>query len=177
MSSSFLRGLTAVIGVLVFHLTVLPSAGAQEAFADLNGKLRPGDVLIVTDTNGGRTTGSLVELTATSLLIFADGERRGFDVDEIRRIQRRRNGVLLGAIIGAAAGGALAALGAALEDGGDYNAFASIAWPVALGTGLGVGIDALLVVPRTVYRRPDRGAAVAPFIAPAGAGVRVAVRF
>jgi len=179
MPRFMLRGFT-VAGVLVLGSFAAPSAGAQEAFANLTRTLRPGDVLIVTDTNGGRSKGALVELTDTSILIFADGQRRNFPMQDVERIQRRRNGIALGAIIGAATGGALFALGSALNEGGveaDYNEAVALGWTLGLSTAIGIGIDALLVVPRTVYRRPVDGVAVAPFISPSAAGVRVTVAF
>ena len=157
-------------GVGVFLLILggaLPSP-AQDTFADLNRKLDPGDTLIVNDTNGHRTRGSLVELTPSSLVLFTDGTRRTFGVSEVERVQRRKNGVLLGLLIGAGCGAALGAIVYGLDED---NSAAAAVWSVAIGAGIGLGVDAVVVVPRTVYRRPaSAGLAPMPFDATAGGG-------
>jgi hypothetical protein len=142
------------VGVFLLILSGALPSSAQDTFADLNQKLDPGDSLIVSDTNGHRTRGSLVELTPSSLVLFTDGTRRTFEVSEIERVQRRKNGVLLGLLIGAGCGAALGAIVYGLDED---NSAAAAVWSVAIGAGIGLGIDAVAVVPRTVYRRPASG--------------------
>ena len=161
-------------GVFLLAMSGALPSSAQDTFADLNRKLDPGDSVIVNDTNGQRTKGSLVELTASSLVLFTDGTRRTFEVSDIEQVQRRKNGVLLGLLIGAGCGAALGAFAYSLDED---NSPAAAAWSVAIGAGIGLGIDAVVVVPRTVYRRPaPAGLSQMPFDATAGGhslGVRL----
>jgi hypothetical protein len=92
-------------------------------------------------------------VTPDAITLRRGEERRTIEAGRINRVRRTRMGVLLGAIIGGgpgiAAGAALASL--ARNEGG--NPTAAFICPLAVGLGAGIGVDALVNLPRTVYRR------------------------
>jgi hypothetical protein len=67
-------------------------------------------------------------------------------------VQRKRNGVLLGALIGAGVG-ILPAVAISSYTNNEGGSSAWAAMPIGVGAAMGVGIDALLSKNRTVYQR------------------------
>jgi hypothetical protein len=119
----------------------------------------------------------MIDISADRIVFrLKDGER-SIPASGITRVQHYRNGVLLGAIIGGAAGIPFAI--AVSEYANNEGAGAAVAFvPILLGTGIGVGIDALLKRPRTVYRRraPVRVTA-SPIVDRSRRGMMLAVNF
>lgn len=106
----------------------------------------------VTNVDGGRTEGQLVGFGRDSVIVLVNGAEELFARERVARIDRRgdslRNGALIGAGFGVAFG-LLAALGSDCPEdfGGScpgtratYLVLSTIAY-----TGLGAGIDALIV--------------------------------
>jgi small nuclear ribonucleoprotein (snRNP)-like protein len=149
------RACTVAAVAVAALLTVPCVAWAQGTadFSDVQAKLRAGDPVVVTMRDGTTVKGRVVRILDAELVVLADDVQREIAGDQIQRIQRRRNGVTLGTLIGAGAAVPFAlALGQlASNEGAD-----GMLWPaltIVGGAGAGAGVDALLVVPRTVFDR------------------------
>lgn len=129
------------------------AAGSSVDLVGLQQQLKIGDSLIVDTDKGTEVKGRFQGVTAMDVVVLRNGVRQEIPSTHIVRVQKRHNGVRLGAVIGAAVG---FPLGLALRSwaheygGNEAGAFAA---PIALGTAIGIGVDALLVLPRTVYER------------------------
>ena len=165
-----------------------PLASAQSvpaSFTDLQFLVAPGDRVTVVDTAGTQTKGRISELDGSTLSIRSgDGQRR-FRVDDVVVIRQRkqdsvRNGVIIGAAIGAGLG-VIAELSCGARD--EYCGYTGIATigSAIWGTFVGVTADLLHSTPREVFRRgPDgvsKSLTVSPLVAPRGAGAQVALRW
>ena len=115
--------------------------------------LKPGDRVTVQTTDGRRGKGRFVESRPDGLLVEVDRRQTAFAWSEIEQVHRRRNGVLLGAIIGLAAGAAAGYPLYQLSYNETGEGGKDLALMMALGLGTGVTIDALLAKEKTVYRR------------------------
>lgn len=175
---------------------VPPPAGPASSFLELAKVLKPGTVIRITDANGHKASGTLGELSTTSLELretktdisnlsgTVTARSRRFSEADVRSIEIGRgsggHGVLLGLSVGAGAG----ALTAAAICGG-YRCQTGEA--VALLAGVGGGIGALVGLltdsgktpPTTVYTSGKRQANVhvSPVLSRAGGGAVVTVRF
>lgn len=107
--------------VLLVGAALAPSdARAQSvarSFGELQGLVRPGETVVVTDENGRELKGKLGEISASSLALLTIGgmgDGRGSQqaspreqrlsegaVREIRRLDGLRNGMLIGLAVGA----------------------------------------------------------------------------
>ena len=136
--------------------------GVAESFEQLQVLVGPQSNVTVTNAGGRQFSGTVESVSPTLLTLTVNGIRRDYaeaDVDFIR--QRRGDSLANGAKWGAGIGAALLAVAIAacdechLDSPDDYlvAAFATGAY-AAMGAGVGVGIDALIRRPRTVYRRP-----------------------
>jgi hypothetical protein len=147
--------------------------------------VKPDDTIVVIDPSGNRTTGRVGALSSSSLRLVVNGAPREFQPSGILEIrQRRADSLANGAIIGAIAGAGFGMLGAiivCLEE-------TCGAWPVAIvgayaamGTGFGVGIDALIIRQKTIYRAPPRSALsqfhFTPILSTGRKGVSLSFRF
>lgn len=164
---------------LVFLCLWSQHAAAQEtgSFDQLPGLVKPGEILIVTSDDGSKVKGRMIEISADRILFRMKKGERSIPASEITRVQHYRNGVLLGALIGGAAGipFALALNEYAANEGGSPGVAAV---PIVLGMGIGIGIDALLKRPRTVYSRTAPARVTASAIVDRNRrGVRVAINF
>ena len=90
-------------------LVLLPSAagaqGAASSFDNLQGALRAGDMVTVTEDDGHRTKGRVADFSDSSLglLVGRDPQKRVFTVDRTIKIVRNdsvENGILIGLGIG-----------------------------------------------------------------------------
>lgn len=178
-SRSWRRG-PAALAVLL--LAAMPAA-AQPPAADpdlvsLAGRLRAGDRVAVTGPGGERVRGVFAGLSPDTLLLDTDAGRRAIPAADIDRITRTRFGVVLGTLVGLGTGVAFAIPLNMLiaAEGGD--AVGDTAKLLALTTGIGFGVDALVNLPRTVYRRGERPRVrLTPQVGPGGGGFALHVTF
>jgi hypothetical protein len=138
------------------------SASAQTpasalAFDEAKARLRPGDRLIVTDTQQQPIEGRLVELSPCSLRMLVDGQRQDLPLDDLLRIDRRTSDSLLnGALIGAALGGVFFlsyySENALCQSNCQFTSGALAT--IGIGAATGAGLDALTARNETVFERP-----------------------
>ena len=74
------------------------------AFVQLQNTLKIDDTLTVTSENGNKVKGRLIEITADHILLRVKNGQQSIAAPQIMKVGKRKNGVLLGAIIGAGAG-------------------------------------------------------------------------
>jgi hypothetical protein len=169
---------TAVLLAAPAAWAQVPSPREDAEFSRLQERLRTGDGVLVSIDDGTTVKGRVVDVSSLRMTVRVDDANREIPGDRITRVQRRRNGILLGAIIGTGAGAAvgLAARSYAYNEGG--NETAALLLPLAAGLGAGIAVDALLVRPRTVYERsPSRRAQLAAIVGPGRAAARMVVSF
>jgi hypothetical protein len=116
----------------------------------------------VLDDTGTETAGKLLHLNPDSLVLLVGDTERRFEEGRIRRIQGRgdsvRNGLIIGAVIGAATG----LIGAGVadcpgEDPGGHCPGSRIAlglFSTGVYAAIGTGIDALISGRTTLYEAP-----------------------
>ena len=177
--------------MLVTALTAVPLlAMAQEPvrdFAQLNTRLRPGDTVWVTDAQGREVKGSILSLAADALTL--EGRARTFGAPDVRSIQvRRADSLGNGALIGLGVGGGLALtaclIAASDDDGNKAGCAAAALFYAGIGSGIGVGIDALIPGKKLVaYRAPGSTAqpharlSIAPLVTPRAKGAVLSFAF
>jgi hypothetical protein len=156
------------IFVIVTAVSV-STARAQEPREVIGDGLRPGDTLTVTTKADREVKGRFVGSGDDGMVLTVRGTERRFPWTDIDRVRRRRNGILLGAIIGAGAGVAAGLPLASLVENETGDGEKALASMIALGLGAGIGLDALLSTNRTLYDRraqtrinllPQKGGAV-----------------
>jgi hypothetical protein len=163
--------LSAVIVLLVLAPTDARAQVAATSFDQLQPRLKPGDVVLITETGGRRVEGRVLELSSSALDVQVlkprpDGldvraaQRRLAEAD-VRQIaiehpDRLWNGTLVGLGVAALPGIVTMAYGLSAADAG-YTRGAEVAFAglVVLGIGAGTGamVDASLVRRTTVYAR------------------------
>ena len=148
------------------------------AFVQLQNALKVDDTLTITSDNGNKVQGRLIEITDDHILLRVKNGQQSIAAPQIVKVGKRKNGVLLGAIIGAGASipFALALSTYAHNEGGSQSAAALI--PVMMGLGIGTGIDALLPSTRTIYdRNSQRRVTVSPVLDRGRMGGRITLKF
>lgn len=163
------------------------TAWAQTEGADIRTRVKEGQKVSITDTQGQEFNGKIGSMTPEGLSILGGRSRADIPYSQIVRIDRPHDGLANGALIGFGIGAGFGFLALAAEDAracdpgvwfdcsdpnaGGYAAVTLIAG--GLGAALGVGIDALIRRDRGIYRR---GAGTRMTLAPAlTRGVRGAV--
>ena len=166
------------VAALGFALTVMSAAPARaqgtpavDSFTQLQVIVKLGDTITVTDATGRQAEGSILALSASTLVLLAEGRRRELREHEVAAISQRRpdslkNGAVWGLGAGAASGFVLSGLGsAAASIGAGPDAGVSAGHVVAgtvlmagIGTGIGMAIDALIKSDRVIYSRAPRQA-------------------
>ena len=170
---------------LVMACAVPASAQQASSFEQLQLLVKPGDVIVVTDSSGKATKGKIESLSSVLLRLNANKNIRDYSQIDAVEIKQRRpdplgNGALGGALAGAGFGG-LVLIGC--SDGGcDAATVAGVLGIfTGLGAGVGVGIDALIIRQQTIYRAPRSAASsrvrVAPVLGGDRKGVAVAFSF
>ena len=148
------------------------------AFVQLQNNLKVDDTLTITSDNGNKVQGRLIEITDDHILLRVKNGQQRLAAPKIVKVGKRKNGVLLGAIIGAGASipFALALSTYAYNEGGSQSAAVLI--PVMMGLGIGTGIDALIPSTRTIYdRNSQRRVTVSPVIDRDRMGGRITFKF
>jgi hypothetical protein len=127
-----------------------------------------GDRITVTLKDGAEMRGRLID-TKDGLVLRHGADQRTFTFTEIDTVTRSKNGLILGPIIGAAAGVAIGLpLRTRLNNEGE-NGDKALTVLVVSGVAIGTLLDALIGSERTVYRRPGSGTAFV--IAPTTGGI------
>jgi hypothetical protein len=144
------------------------SAQQGSSFERLNLWVRPGDTLVVTDTQGNSIHGKLESLSAAWLRLSTRSGVREFVQKDVVEIQKRKgdplgDGAKRGFVIGVATG-FLAAL--AVKGAKDEVPLAGAVGFGIYGAGIGVGIDALTKSNQTIYRAPGPSSPVRVHAAP-----------
>lgn len=141
----------------VAQATVLSAAPTVEgpvarSFEQLTLLVRPGDRISVTSASGTRLAGTVTSLSSSALGLQVGAERRTLGENDVATIKRRgtdslANGARWGLGVGAATGMlacGVCHVGPGLMMAGIY---------AAIGTGVGVGVDALIKGDLVVYQR------------------------
>ena len=162
---------------------------AQQAgsFEQLQLLVKPGDRVSVIDTSGQSTKGSIAELSKSTMRLLVNGATRTFSEPEILEIKRRGDSLSNGAKNGALVGAGTATLGvlAVLSQNRGARAVALsglvVGTHVAIGTGIGVGIDAMIRRDHTIFRPGSGGTStklvVRPLMSDGRIGVAVSFSF
>jgi hypothetical protein len=142
---------------------------AQTDAAGIGLLVKPGQRVDVTDDSGHETRGKVQKLSGGMVSIVADGKVTDIPVDRIAQIARPGDTLANGALFGLAAGATVGLLASTAGSSGDcagYDfapCFGGASFIVgttlvmgAIGTGIGVAVDALIRRPRVIYRRGAR---------------------
>ena len=154
------------------------TAGSFEQLAVL---VESGDRITVTDSSGREHTGRIIDLSPSGLELWTDGAHQDFREAHVHTISRMRQDTLRnGAWFGLAVG---AAIGATYfipkyDIAGRYAAMFFGLWAAA-GTGVGVGLDALVPSRQVIYQPTGaaRRVTVAPLLASNRRGLVVSFGF
>jgi hypothetical protein len=143
--------------VLAIVLVGTSTAGAQTpdpARTTIERNAMAGDRLTITTRDGVQSKGRLVDVGMDALVLQAADGQRSFAYNDIDRVRRYKNGIVLGLLIGSGAGlvAGLAMRSWANNEGADGDRIFAL-W-LAAGAGVGMGLDALAGSNRTIYRRP-----------------------
>lgn len=149
-------------------------ADAQEAASDLSQlRVKPGDVLTVTDTSGQRVQGRLTRLDNLGLVLeLRDTQKRQFDRHMVATIEKR-DSLKNGTFIGLAAGFGLGALMVL-----DYPPAAPGAalFGAGIGAAIGAGIDAMIKGRQVIYLQSRTTVSVTPVVTDHRKGVVFTLR-
>jgi hypothetical protein len=175
---------------LAFVVLVMGSATAASAqtvpasFKDMQFLVGPGNRVTVVDSAGAEITGRIAELDASRLSIQTPAGPRSFSQDDVVVVRQRRsdplkNGLMIGAAIGAGLG-----LVAEISCGGNDEYCGRRGWVTfgmtVWGVGIGTFADALLKTQQDIFRHGPGtiGAlSMAPVVGPGTAGARIALRW
>jgi hypothetical protein len=179
----------AIILAVISLLLAFALAAAQEpvkSFDQLNTRLKPGDKVWVTDAQGREVKGKIRSLSPDTLVMDADGTRTFPGADVRLVVERRRDSLANGALIGFGVGGVgmgLACLASIDDEDRGWCAAVMLVYG-GIGTCIGVGIDALIPGKKLVaYRAPVPGAhaaprvSIAPLLTPRAKGVALSFAF
>ena len=158
-----MTGLTCHVVVVL----LVSAAAAQTGGSDIQGRVKEGQKVTITDDQGREFSGRIAGITAKALTMSSHGAPVDVPYGEIVRIDRPNDTLANGALIGLTVGAALGIAAVVSEENanceagfGFYCSSPSAAEYVAataimggLGAALGVGIDALIHRERNICRR------------------------
>jgi hypothetical protein len=151
----------ALVALLIAIAAMLAprAASAQAAAGQPPPVLRGGEeVFVVHAGSGQELRGRLVELSSSSLAMLVDGRRVEIPIDDVLRIDGRKDSLKNGTLIGMAIFGGLAvATCPGLESAG-WCVY-GIALNTGLGAAIGAGIDALHKGRSPIYVKPAKSGA------------------
>jgi hypothetical protein len=166
---------------------------ADSGHADaIRRRVKEGQKVRVTDDQGREWQGRIEAFAADSLVLLAkDRQRRDIPYATILRIDRPHDTLANGALIGFVSGAVYGLLAVAVEENADCEpgAFFSCGDPTAaayvlipailggVGSGIGVGIDALVRRDPTLFRRGDSRVVLAPSLGRGVRGLSLSVRW
>jgi len=180
---------TSVAGVLVTLLSLSAAANAQPqvaSFAELQGRVKIGDAVNVTDDAGKTIKGNVEQVSDTMLVLRSDGNDLPLPVLKVQRISRPVRTLRNGAFIGLAAGFTIGAITA----GSSSCSYLCLSSPAgilligglvgAAGMGTGAAVGGSIHREHVIFERTATGhreVAVVPLVSRAGAGLRVDIGF
>lgn len=171
-------GMAAIIVLASASLGWAQPAGSDPSFERMRAKLKVGDRLTVDLVNGSRVEGRVTDGSPDGLVIATDVGDRRLSRPDIGIVRRHGHGVILGAIIGTGVGLACgAAMGSWFANEG-HDPDGPLFGLTLIGLGAGIGIDALVNIPKTLYQQSSPPRTTLRLDAgPHRAAVRVAVTF
>jgi hypothetical protein len=175
------RVVPAFVGVML----VVGSASAQDRSASdgLGSRLKIQDIVTITFNDGRTERGTVEAIAPSSITLGVDTAPRTLDLASVREIRKQGDSLGNGALIGFFSGlGASAVIGgfttAMCGNSGGSNcpSLQAIAWilPMAVGTGLGVALDASRTGSTLVFGGSKR-VSLTPVVGPAALGVSARV--
>ena len=175
-------------GAMAHTVTLSASADVSYSFGDLSARVEPGTKVKVTDVSGTETTGTIEEVSNTSLALLVNGVRRDLQETQVRQIVRRRGSWLgRGALIGLGAGvgtglGFVAHTGGCSQDAECAGTmFAGVLLSGVVGTAAGAAIGLSIRKSETIFLAPilpeSARLTVSPYASNARQGVAVSISF
>ena len=138
------------------------AASAQTDAAEIRRRVEDGQKIVIVDDQGRELKGRIAGLRADALTLLVARHRTDVPYDRIVRIDRPRDGVWEGALIGLGIGaglGLIGALAAATDDSGwgspnpaDVARIAPLVFG-GIGAGIGLGLDAAIRHETNLYQR------------------------
>ncbi len=174
-----------IVPSLVGVMLAVGQASAQDGSAseDLSSRLKIRDIVTVTFNDGKTERGTVEAISPSSITLGVDTTPRTVDLASVSEIRKRGDSLSNGALIGFFSGlGAAAVIGgfttAMCGNSGGSNcpSLQTIAWilPMAVGTGLGVALDASRTGSTLVFGGSKR-VSIAPVVGPGALGVSASV--
>ncbi len=181
-----------MIKIAALHLlfAVASCLGAGQSWAQVvappsSGLVKLGQTVDIIDDQGRETHGKVKLVSLKSISLDRDGLVTQIPIEHITQIARPRDGLANGAWIGFGVGAGLGFLSSVGSSGncGGYVCLEGPRWVVlstlvtgAIGTAIGVGVDALIHRERVLYRKASGPQTrVAPLVGPDHLGGAVAV--
>jgi len=172
----WVRLASAVVLILVAGAEAR-AQGATDAREAIERQSRVGDQLTIDTRQGPTLQGRLVSKGPDALVLDVRGLEQSVPFGDIDRARRRRNGVVVGAIVGLGAGLVFGIPARMLVDNETGNGDAALLTMVGIGVGTGLLVDGLLSVNRTIYVRPAGSVRIGVEPQIGGAAIRVTARW
>jgi hypothetical protein len=163
-----------IVAALALTVFMGSTAAAQDTRGALENKVHKGDRLTVEMYDRGTIQGRLITAGEDVLTLDTVAGPASIPYSSIDRVKRRKNGVLLGTLIGLGTGIALGIPAKMLADNETGDGTQALLTIAAIGAGAGMAVDAALSVNRTIYRRST--ARIGFQLAPSPRGVSAGVR-
>ena len=187
MSSSHRRSFAGLAAAVALFPTSVGAQTVAQSFDELQGTVKVGQIVFVTDESGRLTKGKVADLSASSLTVLAP-EKRTFGESTVTRINRADgvwNGALIGLGVGAIPGAWLGTVYCDECQNRTGPVLIGVLLFGGIGAAIGGGFDVLFgKVGRLVYtsrRLPLQsqrtGVIVSPLIGKDRRGVLLSVRF
>ena len=97
-------GMRAVLAIALLGGSTAAAQAPEQARSTIEQKASPGDRLTITTRDGTQSKGRLVDVGVDALIVQAADGPRKFAYDDIDRVRRHKNTILIGALWGAGAG-------------------------------------------------------------------------
>jgi hypothetical protein len=152
-------------------------AGSDPSFERMRGKLKAGSRVTVDLQNGLTVGGRFVDAGPDALAVTTSAGERRIPRSDVARIQKHGRGVILGAIIGGGLGLASGVVAGNYFYNEGHDRDGPLFGLTALGLGVGIGLDALMNIPRTVYQGAPPRTTLRMEAGPRRTAVRLAIRF
>ena len=179
--------MTRIALVLATATLAASLAEAQNtSFDQLALLVDPGDTITVTEKDGRRLKGRLLDLSPTKLALQAGGLRYELDGGDISFVRRRecdslKNGAINGAVtgLGVVVVPLLILVGHPDTDIGPAEVSLILSLYAGVGAGIGAGLDALIENSRVIYKAPPsrRRLTVSPVLSSERQGLSVSFGF